>query len=440
MQENIETTNSQAQVQEADLSNSLIVEPVQKKERIEVLDVIRGFALLGILLVHMPVFFGSPAGYLTALGKNMWPEMWDTIATSFINLFVQGKFYTMFSFLFGLGFVIFFERAKARSTSPKLLFSKRLLILLIIGLLHAFFIWHGDILVAYALFGFLLPLFFNRKSKTLFIWAAAFIFVFVSFTGLGVLATSILDEATFSAMMQPMIEKMQASLDNSFLAYGQGNFSAIMAQRTADTLFGYTQIWAMFFMIFPLFLLGVYIGKRGVFQNIEANLSFIKKAWIWGLVIGLSMSIVKYIAANEMNHLFPNIHSLIYYVACIFGDTGLSIFYMSSIILLFQRKKWGLKLKPFGYVGRMALSNYLLQSIIGTMIFYNYGLGLYGQISPVLGLSLVVVIFVGQIYLSKYWLQRYQFGPLEWAWKSLTYGKIFRMKNQDKKEIENASR
>jgi uncharacterized protein len=180
----------------------------------------------------------------------------------------------------------------------------------------------------------------------------------------------------------------------------------------------------------------VYVAKRGVLQNVVENLSFIKKAWIWGLAIGLSMSVVKFISANGMNHLVPNAESLIYYVASILGDTGLSIFYMSSIVLLFQRKNWESKLKPFAYVGRMALSNYLLQSIVGTLIFYNYGLGLYGKISPALGFPLAIVIFIGQIYLSKYWLQRYQFGLVEWAWKSLTYGKIFRIKNQDKKEIE----
>jgi uncharacterized protein len=376
----------------------------------------------------MPAFFGTPTGYLTVLGKSMWTEVWDTTTSSFINLFVQGKFYTMFSFLFGLGFVIFFERAKAKVRRPTLLFYRRLFILLIIGLLHAFFIWHGDILVAYALFALLLPLFFNRKPKTLFIWAAVFIFIFVSLTGLGVLGRSLIDEATFTAAIQPMVERMQNYLDNSFLAYGEGDFAAIMAQRTSDTLFGYSQLWAMFFMIFPLFLLGVYVGKRGIFRNIEANLGFIKKAWLWGLIIGLTMSIVKYMSGNQMNPLLPNIHDLIFYIASIFGDTGLSIFYMTSIILLFRSEKWMPRLKPFGYVGRTALSNYLLQSIIGTMIFYNYGLGLYGQIAPALGLAFVAVIFVVQIFISKWWLSHYQFGPMEWAWKSLTYGKRFKMK------------
>ncbi|MDR0331858.1 MAG: DUF418 domain-containing protein [Dysgonamonadaceae bacterium] len=418
---------------EQNLNNALITAPVQAQERIAILDIIRGIALLGILLVHMPAWFGTPAIYLMILGESMWTNVWDTTFSSFISIFVEGKFYTMFSFLFGLGFVIFFERAKARSISPKLLFFKRLIILLIIGLIHAFFIWYGDILVSYALFGFLLPLFFNCKPKTLIIWVVAFFSVLLLIMGATValmgVAELVVDEATRAGMAQSMLEMtetMRNGLTNSFYAYGEGSFAAIMAQRSADVLLSYSQIWAGFFMIFPLFLLGVYIAKKGVFQNIESHLPFIKKAWLWGLAIGLPMSIVQYVAGSQMNHLAPNIYSFIFYFGQIFGNTGLSIFYMTSIILLFQRQNWVSKLKPFGYVGRMALSNYLLQSIIGTMIFYNYGLGLYGQIAPAFGLVFVIVIFTIQILISKWWLARYQFGPVEWLWKSLTYGKKFK--------------
>jgi uncharacterized protein len=413
---------------EQSLTNALFTAPVQAQERMEILDIIRGVALLGILLLHMPAWFGTPALYLMMLGESMWTNIWDTTVQSFLDLFFRGKFYTMFSFLFGLGFVIFYERAKARSARPILLFYKRLSILLIIGLIHTFFIWFGDILVTYALFGFLLPLFFNRKPKTILIWVVVFFSAILLFLTGGVLLLGMADEATRTAMLEPTLVMMQSGLESSFYAYGQGNFAAIMAQRTADTLLGYSQLLAVFFFIFPVFLLGVYIAKRGVFQNIEANLPFIRKAWMWGLIIGLPMSIVKYFAGNQMCHFLPNIYSLIYFAASILGDTGLSIFYMTSIILLFQRQNWVSKLKPFGYVGRMALSNYLLQSIIGTMIFYNYGLGLYGQIAPAFGMALALVIFVIQIIIRKWWLERYQFGPVEWLWKSLTYGKRFGMR------------
>ena len=431
MQENIETTNTQIE------NTAVKAVPVQKQERIETLDILRGFALLGIFLIHMPAWFGTPAIYLMVLGESMWTNIWDTTVASFIDLFFLGKFYTIFSFLFGLGFVIFYERAKARASKPVLLFYKRIFILLIIGLLHAFFIWYGDILVSYALLALLLPAFFNRKSKTYIKWAIVLFSLFLLFFGLVALATGmatrmgLVNEAEVMANVLPMIEQMRSGIESSFQAYRYGAFADIMAQRRADVLLGYSQIWALFFMIFPLFLLGIYVGKKGILQNIEANMGFIKKAWKWGLIIGLPMSIVKFIAGNQMNHLLPDIFSFLYYAGSILGDTGMSIFYMTSIILLCQNAKWLLRLKPFGYVGRMALSNYLLQSIIGTLIFYNYGLGLYGQIAPAFGMALALVIFAMQIFISKWWLGRYQFGPMEWTWKSLTYGKRFKNKVQN---------
>jgi uncharacterized protein len=110
------------------------------------------------------------------------------------------------------------------------------------------------------------------------------------------------------------------------------------------------------------------------------------------------------------------------------GDVGLALFLMTSIVLLYQNKKWLLIFKHLAYMGRMALSNYLFQSIVCTTIFYSYGLGLYGKIGPALGLVLTIVIFAIQIYISKYWFKHFQFGPMEWVWRSLTYGKFFRMK------------
>ena len=425
MEERIDTTG--IQTPNMDL---LRAEPVQAQERIEVLDVIRGFALLGILVANMAVF-NSPAAYLDVLGKNMWTGFWDTTTSSFINLFIQGKFYTMFSFLFGLGFAIFFERAKVKTTKPKLLFYRRLFILLLIGLAHAFFIWHGDILVTYALLGFLLPLFFNRKPKTLLIWAISLFIGFILFMALamGLLALAkTMNEGVIANAMQPLFDNVESRIGNSFHAYGHGTFAEIMTQRTSDTLFGYSNLFAVIFFILPVFLLGLYAGKRKIFQNIEENLNLIKKAWKWGLVIGLTMSIVKFICKNLMAGDPTSFYTVIHIGVGFFGDMGLCLFFMASIILLCQNKKWILKFKPLAFAGRMALSNYLFQSIVCTTIFYSYGLGLYGKIGTAFGLVLAIVIFTVQLFISKYWLKHYQFGPVEWVWKSLTYGKLFRMK------------
>ena len=400
MEEKIDTMS--IQVPNMDLPRA---EPVQVQERIEILDIIRGFALLGILIANMAVF-NSPAAYLEVLGKNMWTGFWDTTASSFINLLIQGKFYTMFSFLFGLGFAIFFERAKAKTIKPKLLFYRRLFVLLLIGLAHAFFIWHGDILVTYALLGFLLPLFFNRKPKTLLIWAISLFIGFILFMALamGLLAlVKAMNEGVIANAMQPMFAIMESRIESSLYAYGHGTFAEIMTQRTSDTLFGYSNLFALIFIILPVFLLGLYAGKRKIFQNIEENLNLIKKAWKWGLVIGLTMSIVKFICKNLVAGDPTSFYTVIQIGTGFFGDIGLCLFLMASIILLCQNKKWILKFKPLVFAGRMALSNYLFQSIVCTTIFYSYGLGLYGKVGTALGLVLAIVIFAIQIFISKYY-------------------------------------
>ena len=428
MQERIDTMDVQAT--NTGLKNVLKAEPVRIQERIEELDVIRGFALLGILIANMALF-SSPSHYFEVLGKNFTTGFWDAAATSFVNFLIQGKFYTIFSFLFGLGFAIFYERAAAKTEKPTRLFYRRLFVLLLVGLTHAFFIWFGDILVTYALLGFLLPLFFKRKPKTILKWAVG---IFISFALFLVIALGAISLAKMAAEgilnenAQTLFADFESRTASSYHAYGHGTFAEIMAQRSSDTLFGYRQLFASIFVIFPLFLLGLYAGKRAVFQNIEANLTFLRKVWIWSLVVGLPMSVVKFILKNQMGGDPFSFSSITYAGFGFLGDTGLCLFIMASIVLLCRSKKWMMKLKPFAYLGRMALSNYLFQSIVCTTIFYSYGLGLYGKVGSALGLVLAVAIFISQFFISKYWLKRYQFGPLEWVWRCLTYGRLSEMK------------
>jgi len=407
-------------------------QPVLLQERVGSIDVVRGFALLGILVINMAMFSG-PATHFQILGKSFWGELtgfWDTAIVSFTDIFVAGKFYTMFAFLFGLGFFIFFERAKEKTNSPRKLFYKRLCILLLIGVIHAFFIWSGDVLTAYAVFGFLLPFFFNRNPKTILRWAfGIFIgFLFVMAMMFGLLAVAkIANPDIMSAAIETLFAEAESQIAASFQAYRYGTLAEIQAQRVSDTLLMMKNYLAAIFIIFPLFLLGLYAGKKGFFQNTETNLPTLKKIWLWGLIIGLPLSVVKFIAGNLMAGDPYSFFQVIYYGAGFFGDLGLALFYMTSLVLLYQKRKQ--IFAPLGYAGRMALSNYLFQSIVCVFIFYSFGLGFYGQIGPALGLLLALAIFVVQVYLSKLWLQRFQYGPVEWLWKSLTYGKFFKMKN-----------
>lgn len=419
-----------AQTPPPHLTTPFTAEPIQSRERIEVLDVIRGFALLGILIANMSMF-SSPAMFLDIVGENPWTGFWNKLTTSFINLFVQGKFYSMFSFLFGLGFSIFLERAKTRTAKPVKLFHRRLFVLLIIGLIHAFFIWSGDILVSYALLGFLLPLFFNVKPKTLLLWALALFLVFIMFMSLSMGMVDLLKSAQediFNQALGPFIAETEKTIANSYHAYGNGTFAEIMSQRAVDSLSALSQVFMNVFIIFPLFLIGLYAGKKEIFQNIEANLPFIKRVWTWSFVIGFIMSLVKFAAKTRMAEDFFSFNTAIHFGAGVFADTGLCLFYITTLVLLCRNTKWMVRLRPLAYMGRMALSNYLLQSIICTTIFYNYGLGLYGKVGPAWGLVLTLVIYIIQIFISKYWFKYFRFGPMEWVWRSLTYGRRFKMR------------
>jgi len=407
-------------------------EPILFQERVGSIDAIRGFALLGILIVNMIAFSGPPGIYFSLVGTNdTWTNFWDIAASNFTLFFVQGKFYTIFAFLFGLGFAIFYERAKEKTGKPIRFFYKRLLILLLIGLVHALFIWSGDVLVFYAVLGFLLPLFFNRKPKTLLKWTGAIFFSIVILSLLGIMALSTDKNMLADAMNehQVFLADIKMRIANSVQAYGSGTLAEIQGQRVSETLFMFQHGFATaIFVIFPLFLIGLYAGKKGFFQSIAENSSTIKKMQIWGIAVGLILGTIKFMVVDLAITEPYSFYAIIHLVSSFFGDLGLAIFFMTTIIRLFQNKKWMQRFVPLALTGRMALSNYLFQSIVCTFIFYNFGLGLFGQVGPAISLALAVVIFVVQVYISKLWLQRYQYGPVEWLWKSLTYGKIFRMK------------
>ncbi len=401
--------------------------PVRSSERLEILDVLRGFAIFGILLVNMPLY-NAPLDLMVS-GIKWWPGAADRAAEWFIHFFAQGKFYTLFSFLFGLGFALQMERAEAAGLPVAPVYRRRLLILLFIGLAHAFLIWWGDILVVYALVGFLLVLFRSVSEKKLLIWAGVFLFIPVLITG-GLVA--LLELARLMPEVGREIDRGFAEeakrypilIKEAIRVYSSGSFSEIMGMRARD--FAVTVGWSVLFFIpsvLGMFLLGLYAGKRRFFQNLTENLGLVRKIAKWGFGVGLAANLV-YVVANEFsNYTVPSPTGLLALTALTFGAPALCFFYASTLILLFQDENWKKWLLPLAAVGRTAASNYLFQSVICTMVFYGYGLGFYGKVGPALGLVLTTVLFAMQIYLSRWWLKRFQFGPVEWFWRSLTYGK-----------------
>jgi uncharacterized protein len=383
--------------------------PIQKSERIQSIDVIRGFAILGIFFVNMQDF-AAPWLYLD------YDKWFDTPINSAlkiaIDIFAQASFYTLFSFLFGFGFIIFKERAEQKGLTFPQIFSKRLFILLVIGVIHAFLIWHGDILITYAITGFILLLFHKRKAKTMLIWALTLIMIPSTIVGHWLFT---LNRQYPNAFGQSANEKVLA--EQSFQIYGSGTYVEMVQQRITDWLFVHGGIGILFVILslLPMFLLGAYVAKKRWFHEPVAHKKVLTKLWFFTLSVFVLFKTSPYWFEKNAG---------IEYVQDSIGGPASALFYAISITLFVNTKTGKNMLRPFRYIGRMSLSNYLFQSIVCTLLFYNYGFGLYGKVSPFIGFLIVIVIYIIQIILSKLWLSHYRIGPAEWVWRSLTYGYV----------------
>ncbi len=402
-----------------------VMGPVPAKARIETLDVLRGFAIFGILLVNMEAY-NSPFLYLDTAGEQWWTGTADRVAQYLIFYLARGKFVSMLSFLFGLGFALQLLRAEARGTAIFPVYRRRLLALLLFGVAHSFLLWAGDILARYAVLGFLLLFFVRLKPKAVLL--AALVVYTYHFGGWGLaewraLGSSSGRESEVARAVADTQEQARFQVENSVRAYRDGSFAAITAQRAVDTFIVIVFDWLRSApLLLAYFLLGLYVGRRRWFEEITARLPLFRQVWKWGLLLGVSVHALAFLVWAMELPLFPA--RLLAPVWWDVGVPGLCFFYVSTLVLALQREAWRRRLAPLAAVGRMALSNYLLQSVICTTIFYSYGLGLYGKVGPALGLALTVLIFALQIPLSMWWIRRFRFGPAEWLWRTLTYGKL----------------
>jgi uncharacterized protein len=408
-----------------DLTVKPTLAPVQQAERIQIVDILRGFALFGILLVNMAIFSQPFQTILFPAGPAM--PWYDRAATWLIHFAAEGKFYSLFSLLFGLGLTLLMERIQARGGRFVPLYLRRLLVLLVIGAIHASLIWMGDILLMYALIGFLLILFRKARPRTLLIWAVILIAIPLLFTAA---ATGLVELGRAMPAGATQIDQAFAQAEAGYTAdlarasrvYTSGTFLAVTEQRIYDySSMGLTSFFVLGFNVLAMFLVGVWFGKRQVFQDLEANRPRFRKLLIWGLIVGIVGNATYATLIMTLPRFNPNWTLLLATVAQGAGAPLLCLAYLSALALLSLRPAWGARLKVLAPVGQMALTNYLMQSIICTLIFYGYGLGLFGQVGPAAGILLTVVIYLIQIPVSHWWMKRFRYGPAEWLWRSLTY-------------------
>jgi uncharacterized protein len=388
--------------------------PVPSGERITVIDCLRGAALFGILAANMRGFASPAPVYFR-------PELWwtgtgDRVVQALVDWLVSGKFVTIFSALFGIGFAILMERAAARGRGAGF-YARRMGALLLIGIVHAFGFWWGDILISYAICGFLLMLFRRRAQRTVFWWGQGlYWFMLLLFAGFYV---AVLAGGGPGGFPEPTREEIEKAIQT----YASGSFVEIFRLRFRE--------WAMLnsFVVFltrilGIFLLGLWIWRQGYLQDVAAHRDWWQKVRRYSLPIGLIGNGVSVVATNLMhvNPMQPSLAMLGLFVVQSLAVPALSLFYASTVVLLYQDPVCRRRLEPFSYVGRMALTNYLLQSVICTTIFYSYGLGFYGRVGPLLALPLTLIVYGLQVPFSRWWLSRHQYGPMEWVWRRMTYG------------------
>jgi uncharacterized protein len=392
-------------------------------ERFPSMDVLRGFALLGILLVNIQFFWGP----FMATSVSPWRELADPWLLRAVTFLVQGKFYALFSFLFGAGFAVQAERLEDRGVAPARIYRRRLGVLLAFGLAHGILLWMGDILAVYALLGFVLLAFRKRQPRTLLIWAFSLLaagtllvlagWLFLTWAGSLPRAAPELAKAKAEEQVRTA-QAMAASLQ----AYGHGPYVLLFKQRLKELLHNYAMTLGVLPQILALFLLGAWTARRGVFRAPEAHTSLLRNVQVWGLVWGLAGN---GFFAWAMDKGMPGPGksvALLGFAAYFTAAPALTLAYAASLILALRRPALGALLRPLAAPGRMALSNYLGHSVVMTTIFYFYGGGLYGKLPLLAGYGLALGLYALLLWGSGLWLQRFAMGPAEWLWRGLTYG------------------
>lgn len=394
------------------------ISPISLRERIEILDVLRGLAICGILIGNMQWFSGY--GMMPPSVARQSPFA-DQITHFLVWFFVEGKFYSIFSFLFGFGFALQIGRAEERGDQTASLFKRRLFWLLVIGLAHAYLLWAGDILSIYALMGFLLILFRRKTNGALLKWAFVLLAIpiltymllyilFVAFVSPEALAR--LDAAQIE-FWKEAVRKVQQSgylqiISDYNLHYIVGRYASLILEMRLPK-------------ILAMFLLGFYAYRRAIFQDLSNHQLFIRRVLIYGLVLGLVGNVAFAWLAGAEAVIPPSPAGIAGVVSYAFGVPALALFYIASVATLWQKAAWRRALSFLAPVGRMALTNYLLQTIICVIIFYGYGLGKFGRVGATAATLIALAIFLFQILVSALWLKYFSYGPMEWVWRQLTY-------------------
>jgi len=388
--------------------------PISASERIDGIDVLRGLALFGVLAMNIATVFRVSI-FAQFLPNPERAGPLDRAVSALLTVAVDFKALALFSLLFGIGLAIQFERL-AGNARRMILLVRRLAALLVIGLVHLYLIWNGDILVEYALAG-LVVLPFLGGSRWLVAGAAVLL--------LGLYAAM--------PLLPPIVQLpgtagMAALVADATRAYGTGGFFDVLAFRVREV----AAIVPLHVMVFPrtvgLFLLGIFVWRSGMLRRPSANRRLLLAAAAVGILLGGGFCLA---ASGRELFDWPSLGRW-HFPTERLGAIVLALGYAAAVIAAVSLPGGRKMLAWAAPLGRMAFTNYLAQSVILGWIFYGYGLGQFGRLGVAATLAIGVLLYVGQAMFSAWWLRRYRFGPVEWLWRSCMYGALQPMRSTSK--------
>lgn len=398
---------------------------IDPQQRIQILDILRAFALLGILFNNMGYFSGYDFMPFAAL-KQVTNFQLDEKLYSLLDIIITAKFFTLFSILFAVGFYVQYNKSKDDSVSFLKTYRRRIFFLSIIGLIHSL-IWSGDILFLYAIVAMILTLFRNVKPANLIRWSMFFLILPFLFD--------------FALFFFPQVQRAHTTVNPVTLAhtsypdmtpevvvktFQEGSFVEVFNLNIHNLIWkwiGYLPS-GRFFTFLGIFLLGYYLASIEFFTKKNNFRPLLISSFLIGLVTAIS---AKMLGGSMFKFPSTPLNS-IYKLLLIISQISLCLFYITSIIEIVKIPAGKKVLNYLIPLGRMALSNYLLQTIFMITVFYNFGLGLFGKIGLFQTMEIVIFFLALQIIFSKIWLKYFRFGPFEWVWRSFTYQKWIKLR------------
>ncbi len=386
------------------------LQPVAPAARLLQLDVMRGLALLGVLLVNLDVF----SGVLWARdAKLAVPLGWGGgIAEALVRVLLEGKAAALLGLLFGAGLVIQMESADRAGRGYTAFALRRVGALALFGLAHSLLLWNVDILLDYALIS-LLVLPFLRLRPSRILWSIPLL-----------LAVSLLIALPFLPLLRGLEQDPAGFYRLGLQHYGAGTWLEALRYRAWEFVhvLGPQRLTSRLPALLPFFILGVYFWKKGFLSEPDQHLRTLRILFFACFGLGLLANFLPQPALHAAVAGIPQPFRMLIKLTAFFARPALTVGYAAGILLLLRRGAGRRLLGLFAPLGRMALTQYLLQSVVCTWVFNGYGLGLYGKVSVSAGLLGGLAFFALQVWSSRLWLRHVSMGPAEWAWRRLSYG------------------